>query len=467
MPGKRKITYPYIPNSAPRIQESMLREIGAESVDDLLKDIPDDLRLKEPLNLPEPCLSEAELRRHMEPILNKNISAAEAICFLGAGCYHHQVPAVVDEIVSSGEFLTAYAGEPYEDHGRFQALFEYQSLMAELLDVDVCNVPTYDGAQAAGTSLSMATRITKRDAVLLAGSINPDRRAVIETYLDPGASIESVRYDPLSGLLDHDDLSAKLNGRIAAVYLENPTYFGSIETQGEAVADRTHRAGALLVVSTDPSSLGVLAPPSRYGADITCGEIQSLGIHMHFGTGGGFIATADHPEIVEEYPSRLFSLAPTSHGEWGFGDVLWERTSFANRDRAKEFVGTHAALWGIAAAVYLAAMGPQGMIDLGRAIMQRSLYARKRLAEIPGVRTDRFSAVSFKEFVVDLNGTGKTVGEINRFLLKRGIFGGKDLSAEFPELGQCALYCLTEMVSGRDIDTLVDALSGFLGREWE
>ncbi|EFC91904.1 glycine cleavage system P-protein [Dethiosulfovibrio peptidovorans DSM 11002] len=458
-----KKVYPYIPNSAPEAQKEMLEYIGVQSIDDLLVDIPKELRIRGGLKLPRPCLSEAELRRHMDGIIDKNIPAGRSISFLGAGCYNHQVPAVVDEVVSSAEFLTAYAGEPYEDHGRFQALFEYQSMMAELLDVDVCNVPTYDGAQAAATSLRMASRVSGRNVILLAGAIDPDRRAVIETYLDPVLSVEYLGYDEKTGLVNPAELKEILNDKVAAVYVENPSFLGSIEERGASIAQIAHDEGALFVVYVDPSSLGVLTPPSRYGADISCGDIQSLGIHMNYGTGGGFIATKDDPRIVEEYPSRLFSLAPTSGGEWGFGDVLWERTSFANRETAKEFVGTHSALWGIGAGVYLATMGPRGMEDLGRGIMQRSLYAKKRLSEIPGVSTDRFGSVSFKEFVVDFNHTGKCVKDINEYLLGKGIFGGKDISSDFKELGQCALFCVTEMISAEDIDFLVETLRDCLG----
>ncbi|MDO9507813.1 MAG: aminomethyl-transferring glycine dehydrogenase subunit GcvPA [Thermovirgaceae bacterium] len=463
MKGKN-MEYPYIPNSEPRIREQMLRDIGVESVDDLLKDVPEELRMKGKMNIPEALSAEADLKRHVDGILSKNVTAEEFLSFLGAGCYNHHVPAVVDEIIGRSEFLTAYAGEPYEDHGRFQALFEYQSMMAELLDFEVCNVPTYDGSQAAGTSLRMASRITKRPKVLLAGNMNPDRFLIVKTYLDKVLEHETISWSQESGLIDLDNLKSRLGSDVAAVYFENPSYLGGIEHRGEEIAKMAHEAGALLVVAVDPSSLGVLQPPSRYGADIACGDIQPLGIHMNYGGGvGGFISTKGDPVFIEEYPSRLFGIAPTSEGEWGFGDVAWERTSFANRETAKEFVGTHAALWGIAAAVYLASMGPRGMADLGKVILQRSLYARKAMNAIRGVSTERLSAVCFKEFVADFRGTGKTVAEINKKLLEKGIFGGKDLSADFPELGQSALYCVTEKVAKRDIDRLVATLREILG----
>jgi glycine dehydrogenase subunit 1 len=207
--------------------------------------------------------------------------------------------------------------------------------------------------------------------------------------------------------------------------------------------------------------LGVLNPPADYGGDIACGDIQPLGIHMNYGGGhGGFIASQDDPRIVMEFPSRLFGIAPTVvDGEYGFGDVAYERTSFALREEGKEWVGTAAALWGITAAVYLALMGPQGMREIGLGIMQRVRYAMKMFAEIPGLRLPFEKTPHFTEFVVNFDRTGKTVAAINQRLLEQGIFGGKDLSGEFPELGQSALFCVTEVHTQSDIDRLVAALS--------
>jgi glycine dehydrogenase subunit 1 len=187
---------------------------------------------------------------------------------------------------------------------------------------------------------------------------------------------------------------------------------------------------------------------------------------MQYGGGhGGFIASRDEPEYVMEYPSRLFGLAPTRvPGEYGFGDVAYERTSFAVREEGKEWVGTAAALWGITAGVYLALMGPQGMAEIGKGIMARARYAMLQLADIPGVRAPGFAGPHFNEFVVDFNGTGKRVEEINRALLARGIFGGVDLSSEFPSLGQSALYCVSEVHTQREIDRLASSLKEVLDR---
>lgn len=464
MNKKCPLVYPYIPNSEPKTKSAMLREIGLQGIEDLFSGIPGRLRLKKPLELPKPFLSECELVRHVETILAKNISTRERLNFLGAGCYQHYVPAVCDEINSRSEFLTAYAGEPYEDHGRFQALFEYQSMMGELLNMEVVNVPTYDGFQASATALRMAARITNRNQVILAGAINPDKISKISDYLKPDMYIYKVPFVKETGLIDLEQLNQLITSETACVFFENPSFFGEIEVQAEDIAKMAHQKGALCVVAVDPITLGVINPPVEYGADIVCGDIQSLGIHMYFGGGhGGFIATKDDPKYVMEYPSRLFGIAPTIvDGEYGFGDVAYERTSFAKREGGKEWVGTAAALWGITAGVYLALMGPQGMKELGLGIMQRTRYAMERLSEIEGSRIPFKNFPHFREFVVCFEASGKSVAEINRALLGKGIFGGKDISNESNALRNAAIYCVTEVHSKDDIDFLAESLKEVL-----
>jgi glycine dehydrogenase subunit 1 len=461
MENEPRIVHPYIPNSVPAVIQEMLKAVGASSVEDFYAEIPERLRLKRPLDLPKPLLSEVELVRHVEALLGRNKSTREFLSFLGAGCWQHQIPAVCDEINSRGEFLTAYAGDPYEDHGRFQALFEYESMMGELLNMDVVNVPNYDGFQAAATALRMAARITGRGRVLVAATTNTDMLSKIRDYLTPDLQVELLPYRPADGLLDLAALKAQISEQDAAVFFENPSYLGFIETQTAEISALAHQYGALCVVSVDPISLGVINPPGEYGGDIVCGDIQPLGMHMNYGGGhGGFIASQDDPRIVMEYPSRLFGVAPTVvEGEYGFGDVAYERTSFAVREEGKEWVGTAAALWGITAGVYLALMGPQGMQELGQGIMQRLRYAMKKISKIPGVVVPFENSHHFKEFVVNFDGTGQSVADINRSLLAKGIFGGKDLSREFPELGHSALFSVTEVHTQADIDRLVAALS--------
>lgn len=460
-PQKNGKVHPYIPNSAPETKAKMLEEIGVEDIDGLYADIPENLRLKRELDLPEPLPSEYALKRHIEEILSKNRTCRDNKSFLGGGCWQHYVPAICDEINQRSEFLTAYAGEPYEDHGRFQALFEYQSLMAELVDMDVVNVPTYDWCQAASTSIRMAVRIAKRNTVLISDTVSPERLSAVKNYCRPVVTVQMVNHCPKTGMMDLDDLKSKMSSDVACIYFENPSYLGFIESQGKIISDSAHEKGALSVVGVDPTSLGVIVPPSNYGADIVCGDIQGLGMHMNYGGGlAGFIATRDEKEFVMEYPSRLFGITRTTvEGEYGFGDVAYERTSFAHREEGKEFVGTAAALWGITAGVYLALMGPKGMQELGRAIMQKSQYAMKKLSEIEGIKAPLFESPHFKEFTVDFNDTGKTVKDINTYLLDNNIFGGEDLSTKFPDLRNCALYCVTEIHTKEDIDHLVQALT--------
>ncbi|MFJ5622743.1 aminomethyl-transferring glycine dehydrogenase subunit GcvPA [Peribacillus loiseleuriae] len=457
--------HPYIPNMVPEVQAEMLKVIGVESIMELYSCIPEELQLKENLQLP-PALTEYELRRYIEGILNKNTSTKEYINFLGAGCWQHFIPAVCDEINQRSEFLTAYAGEPYEDHGRFQALFEYQSLLAELVDMDVVNVPTFDWGQAAATSIRMAARITGRKKVLLAKTVAPERSKIIMNYGTPTLEFEYVQFDTKSGAMDLEDLKTKLTEDVAALYFENPSYLGFIEAQGQEISNLLKENESLMVVGVDPISLGVLAPPSHYGADIVCGDLQPLGMHMNYSGGqAGFIATHNELKFVNEYPSRLFGIVPTvKEGEYGFGDVAYERTSFAQREKGKESVGTQTALWGITAGVYLALLGPDGMQEVGQTIMQNSQYAVQQLNQIGNVKGSHFESPFFKEFIVDFNQTGYTVEQINQRLLDKKIFGGKDLSLEFPEFGQTALFCVTEIHTKEDIDGLVQALKDILAK---
>jgi glycine dehydrogenase subunit 1 len=460
MSQRRPIVYPYIPNSVPALKEQMLQEVGAESVEDFYQDVPENLRFRGDMDLPQPLLSEYALKRHIEGILARNKTCQEYLSFLGAGCWQHHVPAVCDEVNQRAEFLTAYAGEPYDDHGRFQALFEYASMMGELLNMDVVNVPTYDGYQAAATSIRMASRITGRRQALICKTISPDKLSKIRDYCKPEIEIRLIGYDSETGQLDLEALKAEISSETAAVYFENPSYLGFVETHADEISQIAHDHGAVCVVGVDPISLGILTPPVEYGGDIVCGDIQPLGMHMQFGGGhAGFIATRDEEAYVMEYPSRLFGIAPTSvPGEYGFGDVAYERTSFAVREEGKEWVGTAAALWGITAGVYLALMGPQGMVEIGEGVMARSHYAMAQITKVKGVEAPVFRSPHFKEFVVNFDGTGKRVAEINKALLAKGIFGGKDLAQEFPELGSSALYCVTEVHTKGDIDRLVTAL---------
>lgn len=462
--NEEKIVYPYIPNSVSEIKKQMLDEVGASDIMDLYEEIPEHLRFKGKMNLPEPILDEYSIRRHVEGLLNKSKNCSEYLNFLGAGCAQHYVPAVCDEINGRGEFLTAYSAVFWGDHGKWQAWFEYQSLMGELLDMDHLSIPTYDGPQAAASSLRMAFRITGRNEVIIPGTMNPETLLTTKNYLNgvvkPLIEIKMVGFDPATGLLDLDDLKSKISSNTAAVFIENPSYLGFIETQVEDIGKIARKNGAEFIVYADPISLGVIAPPVQYGATIACGDCHPLGIHMQAGGGqAGFIASVDDMDHASQFKDFVVSLTSTvNEGEYGFGVVLPMNLSYFSREEAKEYTGTSAGLWAITTAVYLSLMGPKGMQEVGQTIMQKAQYAAKRISGINGINV-KFNSPFFKEFVLNFDKTGRSVKEINEALLEHRIFGGKDISAEFPALGQNALYCVTEIMTKEDIDTLADALA--------
>ncbi len=460
-----KVVYPYIPNSVPEIKAELMKEVGVTDEMQLFEEIPEQLRLSAKMNLPEPILDECSIKKHVENILRKNRNCSDYLNFIGAGCAQHFVPAVCDEINGRGELLTAYGAETWADHGKHQALFEYQSLMAELLDMDFLTVPTYDGAQAAATSLCMAHRINGRKKLLLPGTINPDTLSIIKNYVKSvheadALDIVMIDYDGTTGLMDLQDLQNKVSVDVAAVLIENPSYLGFIETQAKEIGDIARGAGAEFVVYADPISLGVLEAPANYGATITCGDFHNLGLHLSCGgCVGGFIATFDDMKYMQETKDLVDGLTETIvDGEYGFATTLIERTHYALREKGKEFTGTGTNLWAITAGVYLAIMGPKGMEEVGTTIMKNARYAAEKIAAIPGVEI-KFAGPFFKEFIVNFDMTGKTAAEVNQKLLGLQIFGGKDISKEFPSLGQSALYCVTEVHSKEEIDKLVYALN--------
>jgi glycine dehydrogenase subunit 1 len=455
--------HPWMANSVPALKQAMLDEIGARSIDELFEQIPAEHRLKVPLNLPPGLRSEVELKRHLTSLLRRTESCEGYLSFLGAGCWQHHVPAVVDEIVGRFELLTNVWGSPQSDFGRNQAWFEYASQLGELVGMEVVSLPVYSWGCAAGHAIRMASRLTGRREVVLARWSDSERLSVIRSYCEPrgmGGHIEvvTVGHDPTTGGLDLVDLKRHLSTRTAALYVESPSYLGVIEAEGARMAELAHRAGALLIVGADPISLGVLAAPADWGADIVVGPTQPLGVHMNCGGGvGGYIASRDEERFVREYNGFLVSITGTSKpGQFGFGLASAHQTSYGMRELGKDWTGNSVYLWAIANAVYLALLGPQGMREVGETILQRRAYAARQLAAIPGV-TIPFASC-FKEFVVDCSGTGRSVAAINEALRRGGIFGGKDLSTELPELGQSALYCVTEIHTHADLDRLAEAV---------
>ena len=465
--NKERKVHPYIPNSVPETRKEMMDFIGIEKIEELYSEIPDHLKFKGEMNLPEALPSEYDLRRHVEGLLKKNKNTKNNLSFLGAGCWPHYVPAVVDEIVNRAEFLTAYCGDTYSDHGKFQARFEFYSLMGELLNLDAVSEPIYDWGAAAGLSMRMAARITGRNEVLIPKGICPERLGVIKNLCQPDEMNNAIHikyydFDKASGLADLKDLEDKLSEKTAGVYMETPTYFGVMETQGKEIVSLSKEKRAIPIAGVDPISLGVLASPADDGFDIVCGDLQPIGMHMLCGGGqSGFIAFRDEESFASECPLAMYTIVETQEeGEFAYAEILAERTSYGTRDKGKDWVGTASGLWTIASAVYLSLMGPKGMAEVGETILQNSNYAKKKLNEIEGVKV--LFGPSFKEFLVNFNDKGTSVEEVNKALKEKGIFGGKDISKEYPELGQSSLYCITETHRKEDIDKLVEGIKEVL-----
>jgi glycine dehydrogenase subunit 1 len=444
----------------------MMREIEIKSIDELYADIPEKYKLKKPLKIPQTSSSEFEVKRHIEALLSKNKTCNEMPMFLGAGCWPHYIPAVVKEIVQRSEFLTAYTPyQPEISQGMLQALFEYQSMICELTGMDVANCSMYDWASALGEAARMAARVTGRNKILIPKIIHPERAATLKTYAEPaGIKIENLPYDMETGQISLEDLRNKVSEKTAAVYIENPSYLGFFEAHVDEIGKETHSHGALFIVGVDPISLGILKTPGEYGADIVIGEAQPLGNSMNFGGPLlGIFACRDDMNLVRQMPGRIIGLTTTvGNGRQGFCMALQTREQHIRREKATSNICSNEALCAVASAVYMALLGPQGFRELGETIACKANYAMRQLSKIEGVKAPVFKSFHFKEFTVNFDGAGLSVKKVHEKLLQRQIHGGKDISKEFPELGETALYCVTEIHSKEEIDCLVEALSEIL-----
>jgi len=456
-------THPYIPNAVSETKQEMMREIGIRNIEELYADVPQKFRLKRRLNLPNKPKPEHEIRRQVEVLLSKNRTCLDMPAFLGAGCWPHYVPAVVDAIVQRTEFLTSYTPyQPEVSQGMLQAMFEYQSMICEITAMDVANSSLYDWASGVGEAVRMAVRLKNRNEILVPKIIHPERLATLQTYVEPlGLRIRPIGYDQRTGLLSLNALRHGCSDMTAAVYVENPSYLGFIETQVEEIAETAHRKGALFIVGVDPTSLGVLKPPGEYGADIVVGEGQPLGSHMNYGGPLlGVFACRGEIELIRQMPGRIIGMTTTLDGsKTGFCMALQTREQHIRRERATSNICTNEALCALASATYLALLGPEGLRELGETVMVKARYAMQLLSEIRGVKAPVFESPHFKEFTVNFDKVGRTVRSVHQTLLKHhGVHGGKDISHEFPELGKTALYCVTEVHSEEEIERLAQAL---------
>jgi len=437
-------------------RRAMLQAIGVESVEELFADIPAHVRFPR-LDLPAP-MSELEVVRLMRELAGQNADLERYACFLGAGAYRHFVPAVVDHILSRGEFYTAYTPyQPEVSQGTLTAIYEYQSLVCRLTGMEVANASMYDGSTSLAEAALMAARVTRRDKIVVSRAVHPEYRAVVRTYTQGvGLDIVEAGYRPPgiqdSGVTDLDQTRRLVDSETAAVIVQYPNFFGCLEELGELV-EIAHGAGALLVVSADPIALGLLKPPGEFGADIVTGEGQALGNPLSFG--GPYLGLfATRMEYVRQMPGRVIGRTTDTQGRRGFVMTLQTREQHIRREKATSNICTNEALVALAATVYLAAMGKGGLRRAAELCYHRAHYAAGRVAGLEGYQLP-FEAPFFKEFAVRLPGPA---AQINRHLFDRQIVGGYDLSHDYPELGHAMLLCVTEMNPKEEIDRLVEAL---------
>lgn len=457
-----KNNHPYIPNSLHEVRQEMMRGIGIKSIEELFSDIPEKYRLKRKLDVPEKGMSEFEVKKHVETLLSKNKTCDDMPMFLGGGCWPHYVPAVVKEIVQRSEFLTSYTPyQPEISQGMLQALFEYQSMICELTGMDVANCSMYDWASALGEAARMAARVKGRNEILVPQIINPERAAVLKVYAETaGILVRQIGFDAEKGQVNLEDLRKTASDRTAAVYIENPSYLGFIETQVGEISKQTHSHGALFIVGVDPTSLGILSSPGDYEADIVIGEAQPLGNSMSFGGPLlGMFACREDMALVRQMPGRIVGMTTTQdRTRDGFCMALQTREQHIRREKATSNICSNEALCGLASAVYMALLGPEGLRELGETVMYNANYALTLLSKTDGIRAPVFKSTHFKEFTVNFDEVGLSVKDVNQKLLERQIHGGKNVSNEFPKLGQTALYCVTETHSKDEIESLAGAL---------
>jgi glycine dehydrogenase subunit 1 len=443
---------PYFPNTSDD-RRAMLQTIGAATIDELFAMVPPELRLDRDLCLP-PALGEMELTAHMTELAGKNLSAACVPCFLGAGCYDHFIPAVVDAVAGRSEFYTSYT--PYQAEaaqGNLEALFEYQTLITELTGMDVSNSSLYDGGSATAEAVLMALDLTNRTGRVVVGeSLHPEYRQVLKTYL-ANQGTEIVELSAADGAMSPAEVEKAINDQTACVVVQHPNFFGCLE-EVEAIADIAHKAGALFIVVFDPISLGLLKRPGDYGADIAVAEGQCLGNPMAYG--GPYLGIlACRERFLRRLPGRIIGQTLDRRGKRCWVLTLQTREQHIRREKATSNICTNQGLFALRAAVYLALMGPVGMRQAAELCLQKSHYALEKLTA--GTKLAKvFNRPTFKEFVVRVKD-----GQVDALLekaQKQYLLAGVPLKKWYPKLADCLLIAVTEKRTKEEIDWLESIL---------
>jgi glycine dehydrogenase subunit 1 len=445
---------PQSPPSSPYLsltdadRESMLQTVGAASVEELFRDIPESVRFRGDLAL-EPALSEAGLVAHLEELASRNVHTGQELSFLGAGIYDHYVPAIVDAILARGEFLTAYTPyQPEMSQGVLQAIFEYQTVICELTGMDVSNASGYDGTTVAADACFVAKHVTGRSKVVLAEALNPQVRQVVKTYA-PGFGLDVVEVPHRDGTTDPDELRNAVDGAACAIF-QQPNFFGCLEPAPDLATAATD-AGALAVAHVDPLSLGVLEAPRAYGCDLAIGEGQSAGNYQSFGGPHyGFIAMRS--DYIRRMPGRIVGETTDAAGERGYVLTLQTREQHIRREKATSNITTNQTLLALAGLVHLSWLGPQGLREVGETCMALAEYAKERVG-IPLLFPDK---TTFKEFAIRV---GRPAEEAVKAARAKGVHPGYALKRDYAGMEDAVLVCVTEKKTAADIDRLAEVLA--------
>jgi len=434
----------YIPNSDID-RKQMLIDIGINSIDELFSGIPEKLRLRRLLELPKP-LTEPELVEYFQTRAAKNSVGETA--FIGAGIYRHYIPIIIDALISRSEFYTAYT--PYQAEiaqGTLQAIFEFQTYIAQLTGMEVANASLYDGATGVAEAILMAQRISKKHRFLVARTVHPEYRAVADTYAkNLGIQIELIDYAP-DGRVDMEKLEQQASKDVAAVVVQSPNFFGTIE-HTHNISELVHERGGLSIVNVcEAISLGILKPPGddsseQRRADIVVGEGQSFGVAPSFGGPHvGFLATRD--SYVRQMPGRVVGMGRDYAGRSGFVLTLSTREQHIRREKATSNICTNQSLCALMATIYLATIGPKGLREICQHNILKTDYAVNEITKRTRHRV-MFPAARFNEFVLQVSGECPY---------------GLSLSRFYPELGNAVLLCVTETARRSDIDAMVQRLA--------
>jgi glycine dehydrogenase subunit 1 len=434
----------YLPKS-PAEREQMLKAIGAKSIDDLFDIIPAEYRLTRDLEVPRQQ-AESEIIAYFKAAAQKN--ATDYASFLGAGAYRHYRPVIIDSLVQRGEFLTSYT--PYQaeiTQGTLQAIFEFQTMIAELTGMDVANASMYDGSTGAAEAVLMAMRVTGRRKAVVASTVHPEYREVLHTYLQfRDLPTETISYVAETGRVDLDALAAAVTEETAAVLVQSPNFFGVIEDI-PAIAEIAHKKGALLIVSiAEAVSLGIVRPPVE--ADIVSMEAQSFGVALSYG--GPFCGViAAKEQYLRQMPGRLAGQTVDSNGNRGFVLTLSTREQHIRREKATSNICTNQALVALMATIFLTVYGKEGIRELAEHNLAKAAYAAKTLSAQPGAKLLFAGAPRFHEFVLQ---TQESPAQWSQRLMDEKIVGGIELSRWYPELRHATLWCATEVVARESID---------------